>query len=75
MKEFTKRAFSRNHYEAPIRFASYDELKYTDAKMYNSSMGGMYFEADHALLPESNIQNIDEKIYAENQWPGSFQSL
>ncbi len=74
MKEFTKRSFSRNHYEAPIRFASYDELKYTDAKMYNSSMGGMYFEADHAVLPESDIQIKMKKYMPKTHGPEAFKA-
>ena len=55
MVAFTKRAYSRNAYEAPIMYADYDTENYYHAKMYNSSLGGMYFEADHAIKPKSDI--------------------
>jgi hypothetical protein len=29
--------------------------RYYDSKMYNSSKDGMYFETDHALKSDSNI--------------------
>jgi hypothetical protein len=55
MAAFTKRAYSRNAYEAPIMYANYDTENYSHAKMYNSSAGGMYFESDHSIKPKSDI--------------------
>ena len=55
MSAFTKRAYSRNAYDAPIMYANYDTENYYHAKMYNSSAGGMYFESDHSIKPKSDI--------------------
>ena len=55
MAPFTKRAYSRDAYEAPIMYANYDTENYYHAKMYNSSAGGMYFESDHSIKPKSDI--------------------
>ena len=55
MSAFTKRAYSRDAYEAPIMYANYDTENYYQAKMYNSSAGGMYFESDHSIKPKSDI--------------------
>ena len=55
MAAYTKRTYSRNPYEATIMYANYNTENYYHAKMYNSSAGGMYFESDHAIKPESDI--------------------
>lgn len=55
MSAFTKRAYSRNAYDAPIMYANYDTENYYHAKIYNSSAGGMYFESDHSIKPKSDI--------------------
>jgi hypothetical protein len=60
----TKRAFTRTRYEAPIRYGYENMNRYFDSKMYNSSKGGMYFETDHALKSDSNIN-----IAMENSSP------
>ncbi|QTA88737.1 PilZ domain-containing protein [Desulfonema magnum] len=49
------RAFPRDHYEARITYAVYGTEKFIDAKMYNTSEGGMYFESDHNLPPGSEL--------------------
>ena len=51
----TKRAFTRTRHEVPIRYGYENTARYFDSKMYNSSQGGMYFETDHALKLDSNI--------------------
>ena len=61
----TKRAFTRTRHEAPIRFGYENTNRYLESKMYNSSKGGMYFETDHALRPDSNIN-----IATQNFPPG-----
>jgi hypothetical protein len=55
MSALIKRAYSRKGYEAPIMYANYDTENYYHAKMYNSSIGGMYFESDHAIKQKSDI--------------------
>lgn len=51
----TKRAYARCVCEVPIIYKEYDTGKYHHAKIYNSSTGGMYFESDHSVQPESDI--------------------
>jgi hypothetical protein len=51
----TKRAFTRTRHEVPIRYGYENTDRYFDSKIYNSSKGGMYFETDHALKLDSNI--------------------
>ena len=55
MSTLLKRVYSRNPYEAPIMYTDYDTENYYHAKMYNSSQGGVYFESERALQPESDI--------------------
>jgi len=56
MVDMSNRAFARNHYEACITYSIYGlKEEFIEAKMYNSSEGGMYFESDHDLHPGSEI--------------------
>ena len=55
MSTLKKRAYSRKTYEAPIMYTNYDTENYRPAKMYNTSLNGMYFESERALQPESDI--------------------
>ena len=55
MSTLIKRSYSRNSYEVPIMYANYDTENYYNAKMYNSGLGGMYFESERALQPGSDI--------------------
>ncbi len=50
-----QRNFSRNYTELPIMFADYHSRSFSDAKMFNKSVDGMYFELDYALQPGFNI--------------------
>jgi hypothetical protein len=55
MSTLKKRAYPRKNYEAPIMYTNYDMENYRPAKMYNTSLNGMYFESGRALQPESDI--------------------
>lgn len=55
MHAYTKRAYARCAYEAPIMYTDYDTGKYYHAQIYNNSPRGMYFESDHSLQPELDI--------------------
>ena len=55
MSTLTKRFYSRTAHEAPIMYTNYDTENYYHARMYNSSLGGVYFESERALQPESDI--------------------
>ena len=55
MTVLLKRVYSRDPYEAPIMYTNYDTENYYHAKMYNTSLNGMYFESERALQPESDI--------------------
>lgn len=50
------RAFTRDHCESTIRYAMFDTETYREAKMYNKSDGGMYFESEsNSLRPGSEL--------------------
>ena len=50
------RAYTRDNCESPIRYAMSDAETYRDAKMYNKSEGGMYFESEsNTLRPGSEL--------------------
>jgi hypothetical protein len=50
------RAYIRDHCESPIRYSTGDSEMYRDAKMYNKSEGGMYFESENnTLRPGSEL--------------------
>ena len=56
MSPICQRAFRRDDQKASIKIADYDSKeRFFDAVMYNSSEGGMYFEAKDALQPGSDI--------------------
>lgn len=63
----TRRAFVRNNCRAPILNMTFDSSEYHDAKMYNFSHGGMYFESPfpHALNSKVHIAMV-------NYTPGAF---
>lgn len=45
----------RIKHKAEIQFENYYSGSYYKAKMYNYSLGGMYFEAEYAPLPGTEI--------------------
>ena len=45
----------RIKHKADIQFENYFSGKHFRARMYNYSMGGMYFETDYAPLPGTEI--------------------
>lgn len=68
MKAYSKRAYPRSYYEAPIRYARIDsDGIFQDSRMYNYSRGGIYFEPDRPLVPESKIA-----VVMMNYSPGAF---
>lgn len=46
---------ARINYEADIQFENFFCETFYIAKMYNYSLGGMYFEAEYAPLPGTDI--------------------
>ncbi len=46
---------ARIKHKADIQFENYFSGKHYNARMYNYSLGGMYFEADYAPLPGTEI--------------------
>lgn len=55
MAAHIKRAYLRNYYEALIMHANFNLENYCDAKTYNSSVAGMYFESNYILHQNSDI--------------------
>lgn len=56
MSTIPKRAFNRNNCQARILYSEYgNRNEFFEAEMYNSGEGGMYFEANDALKPGSDI--------------------
>lgn len=55
---------ARVKHKADIEFENYFSHKHYKARMYNYSSGGMYFEADYAPLPGTEIYiGIDNSPY------------
>ncbi|GBC63598.1 hypothetical protein DENIS_4596 [Desulfonema ishimotonii] len=69
MNAFTQRAFSRNHYNAPVIFACCGTEEYCMGTMCNSSIGGMYFETDRALNPGAGIHIRFVDMAPDPYWP------
>jgi hypothetical protein len=74
MSALIKRAYSRNAYEVPIMYANYDTDTYYHAKMYNSGLGGMYFESERALQPGSDICIKMENYSSDESGPEAFKA-
>jgi hypothetical protein len=55
MSTVTKRKYPRDADCAPILYAGYNLNSYSEAMMHNSCFGGMYFETDSLLQPESDL--------------------
>jgi hypothetical protein len=51
-----KRASKRLTYEAPVTVENCDTGEYFYGRMYNYSLGGMYFETDYPLRPGAEIR-------------------
>ncbi len=67
MEAYARRIYPREHYEAPIVYAQVGCDSYYDSRMYNFSEGGMYFEPERPLAPESDLS-----IIMVNYAPGTF---
>jgi hypothetical protein len=74
MVALKKRAYSRNDYEAPIMYANYDTENYYHAKMYNSGVGGMYFESDHSIKQNSDICIKMVNYRADTSGPEAYKA-
>jgi hypothetical protein len=67
MATYARRLYPRGHYEAPILYASVGSDSYYDSTIYNFSKGGIYFEPERPLAPESDLS-----IIMVNYAPGTF---
>jgi len=66
---FTPRAFSRNYYCSPIRYSRVSSPNFFDARMLNSSVGGMYFETQQPLNPGDSIFIKMMDMAPDPYWP------
>ncbi len=66
MNGFTRRAFQRKQYEAPIRYATLRSRRFTDSIMYNFSANGIYFEPRAPIEPDTTV-----RIQMVNYAPGA----
>jgi hypothetical protein len=62
-----QRNFPRTHYEAPIQYGRTNADGFLDARMFNFSKGGLYFEPSQPLSPNSDIY-----IVMRNYSPGTY---
>lgn len=53
--KFEQRECSRIENEIPIIFSNCNAEKYNEARIYNSSGGGIYFESDFPIRPGTEI--------------------
>ncbi len=65
MDVFTRRAFPRKDYEAPILFAKMSHHYFDDSTMYNFSTNGIYFEPRDFIKPSTTIR-IQMKNYSRD---------
>jgi hypothetical protein len=56
MSKHDKRASKRLTYDAPVTIENCDTGEYFYGRMYNYSLGGMYFETDYPLQPGTEIR-------------------
>ncbi|MGD8521402.1 MAG: PilZ domain-containing protein [Desulfobacterales bacterium] len=56
MSKDDKRASKRLTYEAPVTIENCDTGEYVYGRMYNYSLGGMYFETDYPLDAGAEIR-------------------
>lgn len=74
MTEENPRTYERYSYEAAVQYAYAGEEKYYDAKMYNYSNGGMYFETQYAVEPGAKMY-IKMANYSPNaSGPESYET-
>ena len=74
MSTLKKRVYSRDAFEAPIMYANYGTENYYQAKMYNSSLGGVYFESEGALQPGLDIRIKMVTHSSEELGPETFKA-
>lgn len=75
MSHVCKRAFMREEIQLRIRYTEPKKENFTEAMMYNSSEGGLYFETRYALSPgqEILIHLVDRQTYAPEK-PDQFRA-
>lgn len=73
MNAHVKRAGNRRNYEAPIMWADFNTEKYYQAKTFNSSEGGMYFETECAPEAKTNIRIKPLNYLPNKNGPESYK--
>jgi len=51
-----KRGYARSYYETPVLFAPSNSTEFHEARMYDKSVAGISFEADHSLEPGTDVR-------------------
>ena len=74
MQTYSRRIFPRNQYEAPIQYIHSKPDCYYNARMYNFSQGGLYFEPIEYLERNSQINIIMPNYSPDTDGPEAFQS-
>jgi hypothetical protein len=69
MRILTQRSFTRNHFQAPILFTRCNGKEECRAVMYNSSVGGMYFESDRPMSPGEGVLIRMADFAPDPYWP------
>jgi hypothetical protein len=64
------RVHFRYHLETPIRFVKQDTEDLLPARMLNISDGGMYFESQYAIKPQSDVY-----IWLGKKMPESYKEI
>lgn len=79
MEPRTRRSYSRSRYEAPILFSVGEKREFHPARMFNSSVDGMYFETDHVLSPEEDVfirmVNYSPESYGPEAYDGYLATV
>ncbi|MFP4305955.1 MAG: PilZ domain-containing protein [Desulfococcaceae bacterium] len=69
MRILTQRSFTRNHFQAPILFTPCTTEEECAAVMHNSSVGGMYFEANRPMAPGEGVVIRMADFTPDPYWP------
>ena len=73
MTDYNRRAYERYDYEAEVRYAYSGEEKYYDAKVYNYSNGGMYFQTEYPVKEGSKLYIKMKNYDASGSGPEAYE--
>jgi hypothetical protein len=74
MSQLIRRAYNRTIYKAPIQYTVIDAKKYHNTRMFNFSPGGLCYETEQELEPESSVCIVMQNYSPDRFGPEAFRS-